>query len=59
MNSMDAAAYYRGRALSCRLLADQAEAPKLAALYRELAAVFEKEADSRDGGSLSDGGELG
>ena len=41
-----------------RLLADQAGDTKLAALYRELAAAFEREADSRDGGSSAANGQL-
>jgi hypothetical protein len=59
MNNTDAAAYYRSRAMRYRLLADQAGDTKLAALYRELASAFEREADRRDGGSSAANGQSG
>jgi len=56
MNNTEAATYYRGRAMRCRMLANQANDARRAAQYRELAAAFEKEADSRDSGFPPNGG---
>jgi hypothetical protein len=44
----DVGAYFRDRAMHYRQMAAEASVPRLAALYRELAAAFDKDVEVRE-----------